>query len=143
MDGLSADDFTFESALRNEYVQGSAICGGVRIILHGTEGAHIIPLGRPGCVGDMFLMLGDTSFHANSANLSGLGCDITQWVNLKLEVKGRQAIVFVNGKEAFRHTYRKPAGELVGVSYRFDGTGAVDSMAFRRNDGRTVFAESF
>lgn len=141
--GLSADDFTFESALRNEYVQGSAICGGVRVILHGTEGAHIVPLGMPGCVGDMFLMLGDTTFHAGSANLSGFGCNVAQWVNLKLEVKGRQARVFIDGKEAFRHTYRRPAGELVGVSFRFDGTGAVDSVAFRRNDGEVVFSEGF
>lgn len=143
MKGLSADDFTFEATLRNEYVQGSAICGGIRIVLHGTESAHIVPLAKPGCVGEMFLMVGDTSFMATNADLSRLGCDVSQWVKLRYEVKNRQAKVFVNGKEAFRHTYVKTAGDLVGLSIRFDGTGAVDSVAFARPDGTPVLTETF
>ncbi|WP_341835734.1 hypothetical protein WJU16_23175 [Chitinophaga pollutisoli] len=115
----------------------------IRIVLHGTVGAHIIPLAKPGCVGDMFLMLGDTTFHAGHADLSRMGCDVSQWVNLRYEVRNRTAKVFVNGRDAFRHTNAKTAGALVGVSYRFEGAGAVDSVAFSRPDGSVVFAEPF
>ncbi|WP_157963077.1 hypothetical protein [Chitinophaga deserti] len=143
MKSLSADDFILETELRSEYIQGSAVCGGIRIVIHGTVGAYIIPLAKPGCVGDMSLMVGDTMFVAMGTDLSGLGCEVSEWVKVRCEVKGRDARIFVNGKEAFHYKYVKPAGELVGISYRFDGTGAVNSVQFSKTDGTVVFGEEF
>ncbi len=82
--GLKNDNFIFETELKNEYKEGSAVCQHADIFIHCEGSAIIMPLGIPGCVGEMGLMAVDTGFNAQHANLAAFGCDMSQWVKSAL-----------------------------------------------------------
>lgn len=143
MQGLKNDNFIFETALKSEYNEGTAVCQRADIFIHCEGSAIILPLGIPGCVGDMGLMAVDTGFSAQRANLSGFGCDMNQWVKVRCEARNKHLQIWVNGKEAFSHTFSSQADRIVGVSYRFQGAGAVNEVKLARLDGSAVLEDTF
>jgi hypothetical protein len=143
MRGLKTDNFVFETEVKSEYNQGTAVCQRADIFIHCEGSAIIIPLGIPGCVGEMGLMAIDTGFNAQHANLAGFGCNMDQWVKVRCEARNKQLKIFVNGKEAFIHTFAVDPTAIVGVSYRFQGAGAVNAVKFARLDGSPVLEDRF
>lgn len=143
MQGLQNDNFLFETELKNEYKEGTAVCQRADIFIHCEGSAIIMPLGIPGCVGDMGLMAVDTGFSAQHANLSGFGCNMSQWVKVRCEARNKHLQIWVNGKEAFSHTFRTKPDKIVGVSFRFQGAGAVNTIKLARLDGSAVLEDTF
>jgi len=94
-------------------------------------------------VGDMGLMAVDTGFSAQRINLSGFGCDMSQWVKVRCEVRNKHLQIWVNGKEAFDYTFKSAPDRIVGVSYRFQGAGAVNAVKLARIDGSPVLEDTF
>ncbi|HEY0609512.1 MAG TPA: hypothetical protein VGD35_07640, partial [Chitinophaga sp.] len=141
--GLKNDNFIFETELKNEYKEGSAVCQRADIFIHCEGSAIIIPLGIPGCVGEMGLMAIDTGFNAQHANLAGFGCNMSQWVKVRCEAHNKHLQISVNGKEAFSYTFTSQADKIVGVSYRFQGPGVVNAVKLARLDGSAVLEDTF
>ena len=141
--GLKNDNFIFETEVKNEYKEGTAVCQRADIFIHCEGSAIIMPLGIPGCVGDMGLMAVDTGFSAQHINLSGFGCDMSQWVKVRCEVRNKHLQIWVNGKEAFDYTFKSAPDRIVGVSYRFQGAGAVNAVKLTRINGSPVLEDTF
>ena len=59
------------------------------------------------------------------------------------EAISKQLKIFVNGKEAFSHTFSVNPTAIVGVSYRFQGAGAVNAVKLSRLDGSAVLEDRF
>ena len=135
---LPGDDFTFETRLRSTFNRGNAVCQDACVILQCSNGHHRIPLSIPGCVGELALTFGDTGANGKTSNLSGFGVDFLAWVTLRCEVRKKEVRVFVNDRLAWQGRFTKNVGKLVGVRYRFHGTGEVASVVFRRPDGQLV-----
>ena len=62
----------------------------------------------------------------SQTDLSSLGVNFSNWVNLRLVVKNKQAHVFINSKPAIQSDFFLDAGKVIGIAYQFQGTGAVD-----------------
>jgi hypothetical protein len=68
---------------------------------------------------------------SKTADLSGFGCDLTQWTPLRVEVVNSMATIYINNKKAYALTFpNKPTG-IVGVQYRFNGAAAVKETRFK------------
>lgn len=143
LQGLKNDNFIFETTLRSEYNQGTAVCQHADILIHCEGTAIIIPLGIPGCVGEMGLMAVDTGFSAQRADLSGFGCNMSEWVKVRCEARNKQLQFWVNGKKAYSHTFSADPARILGVSYRFQGAGAVDAVKFTHLDGSVALEDTF
>lgn len=143
MQGLMNDNFVFETELKSEFGQGSAVCQRVTVVVHCERSAFMIPLGIPGCVGDMFLMLPEKEMMAANTDLSGFGVNMNEWVQLRCEVRNKQIQISVNGKKAYEGAFAGEANKVVGVSYRFDGPGAVNGMKLARLNGSAVLEDTF
>ncbi|WP_298739811.1 hypothetical protein [uncultured Chitinophaga sp.] len=141
--GLKNDNFIFETEVKNDYKEGTAICQPADIYIHCEGSAIILPLGIPGCVGEMRLMAVDTGFSAQGADLSGFGCNMSEWVKVRCEARNKHLQVWVNGKEAFNYTFKRAPDRIVGVSYRFRGAGAVNAVKFSGPDGTAVLEDTF
>jgi len=143
LQGLMNDNFIFETELKSGYNQGSAVCQRVSLVIHCAGTAIMIPLGIPGCVAEMGLFVAGTSATAQEVDLSGFGCNMQEWVKLRCEVRNKQVQIWVNGKKAWSGTFTANASRIVGISYRFEGTGAVNAVKFARPDGSTVLEDTF
>ena len=143
MGALSANDFTLETRIKNEYNQGEAVCQEVQVSVLCSEGHYAIPLAIPGCVGQLSMALGTKGISGTTHDLSALGYDLSQWQTLRLEVRNRQVTVYVNDQLVWKDTYTEDAGKIAGVRYRFHGPGAVDYVRLLDGGGELVYAEDF
>ncbi len=123
--GLQSDCFFFETEIRNDFSEGSAVCQFSEIILLFQHDVWVIPLSAPGCVAELNLHLGRKDFKATYTDLSGFGSDLRQWTRVRCEAQGRQIVVRVNDKQAYALTSEAPVAKIIGVRYRFDGGGSV------------------
>lgn len=132
--GIKNDHFTLETTLKSDFRKGTAACQKVEILILCKSDVIIIPLCAKGCVGDIFLVAAGTVVKSSKADLSGFGCDLDQWVKLKVETINKQMRFFVNGKEVYTLTFTDPPADIVGLQYRFNGPGAVKDTRFMKGN---------
>lgn len=132
--GIKNDDFTFETTLKSAYDQGAAACQRVEVLILCKGDVVIIPLCAKGCVGDLYLVTPGVLVKSSEADLSKFGCDLGQWVTLKVEAKDKKMRFFVNGEVAYTVTGLDAPTDIVGLQYRFNGTGAIKDTRFAKGN---------
>ena len=142
-DGLRNDNFTLETRVKNNVKQGASVCQHVTIMILCKNQYFAIPLSAKGCVGDLNLYLAGHFAEAKTRDLSGFGTDLSQWVDVRCEVRDRKAQLIVGGKKAYEAVLPTEAKDIVGISYDFEGTGSVDFVRFTQPNGKVVYEDNF
>ncbi len=140
---LYADNFSLETALRNTFRKGSGACGESKLIVMCENNVFVIPLSIPGCASALNAYLPGKELKGSLMDLSALGVDYNNWVKLRLQVKDKAVQVFVNDKLALNNTFSANAGKVVGLFYRFQGSGAVDYVYVWDDKSGLVFKDEF
>jgi hypothetical protein len=132
MGDLMNDNFTFETMLKNDFDDGTNACHNVQVLIQCKNDIIIIPLAAKNCVGDLSLYFCGAHAESKSADLQGFGCDLTQWISLRVETINKTATIYINNVKAYTLTFpNKPTG-IVGVQYRFNGAAAVKETRLPR-----------
>lgn len=126
---LSGDNFSLYAELQNTYDENNAICQYTSVRILGTGGVIDIPLCKMGCIGEVGLMLGMKYIDGTTHDLSGFGVDFTKVVKLTCETKNRNIKITVNDKVAFADKFAQSIGKIVGIQFKFNGTGIVKQFA--------------
>ena len=142
MGGMKNDNFVFESSLKTAFNEGTAACQRVDVLIICKDEVISIPLSSKGCVGDLSLYVAGQSISSKDADLSKFGCDLEQWVKLRLEVKNAQVRFFVNDQQAYSVKFLSKPAAIVGLQYRFNGTGAVKNAKFFKDNQVIDFFEN-
>jgi hypothetical protein len=138
---IYSDKFVFETALKNDYDEGSAACQNTRVYLLCQGTAIWAPLCAKGCVSTVDLFF--TYFYTSGTreDLSAFGVDFHDWVKLRIESDSGRAKISINGKLAYtvpRHILRS---KIVGIAFQFQGTGSVDYVSL--TNGKTAYRDDF
>lgn len=134
---IMSDNFVFETAVKTDYAAGAGACQFVQVLIQCKDDIIILPLADRACVGNLDLWACGIGATSADADLSGFGCDLTQWNVLRVETVNKHVKVLVNGEKAYELTFPNEATGVVGVQYRFFGTGAIKDSYFEF-DGRKV-----
>jgi hypothetical protein len=137
---LMNDNFTFETVLKNDFSEGTGTCQKVQVLIQCKDDIIIIPLSAKNCIGNISLYACGANAESAEADLSGFGCDLTQWTKLRVETKDKEMTFFVNGKKAHSFSFPNNPTGIVGVQYRFEGVGAVKDTWIEGAGGRHEFA---
>ncbi len=140
---LMTDNFVFETSLKNEYKQGSAACQKTNIVILCRNEFLSIPLVAKGCVGNLRLHLAGHEANSKTTDLSGFGTNMSDWVNVRCEVRNKHLSLWINGNRIYEAVLNKKPVGIVGISYVFEGTGAVDYTRFARINGEVIFEDNF
>lgn len=140
---LMTDNFVFETRLKNEYNQGSAACQKTNIVILCRNEFLSIPLVVKGCVGNLRLHLAGHEANSKTSDLSGFGTDMSDWVDVRCEVRNKHLSLWINGSRIYETVLNKKPVGIVGISYVFEGTGAVNYTRFTRTNGEVVFEDNF
>lgn len=130
---LMNDNFTFETMLKNHFDDGANACHKVDVLIQCKNDIIIIPLAAKPCVGDLSLYFCGAHAESKSADLSGFGCDLTQWTSLRVETVNKTATFFINNAKAYTLIFPNDPSGIVGVQYRFYGASAVKDTRFKAN----------
>ncbi|HVU93987.1 MAG TPA: hypothetical protein VHE34_02145 [Puia sp.] len=136
-----SDHFVFETRLKNDYAEGSAVCQLTRIYLLCEGTAIWVPLVAPGCVSTVDLYF--TYFYTSGKreDLSSLGVNFNDYVKLRIESDSGKAKILVNDKLAYTVPRHILHSKIIGILYRFQGTGTVDYVSL--GNGIQSFRDDF
>lgn len=135
--GILTDHFTFETELKSDFNGGNNACQPVEVLLQSKNDILIVPLVNPSCIGNIYLAAYGFYTDSKKEDLSGFGCNLQDWVKLKIVCTNRQIRFLVNGKEAYTTFIPHQPTEIVGVQYRFKGPGAVRNTRLSGRNGRS------
>jgi hypothetical protein len=136
---ITSDNFIFETAVKNDYRKGSGACQYVEIRLQFEGPVILVPLSAKGCVSELEI----GGIDGKKSDLSAFGCDFSTWVPVKIVTAGDIAQIFVNNVAALRLRVSGQAAPMVGIGFRFQGTGSVDYIRISKNNGDILFEENF
>jgi hypothetical protein len=142
-ESLHTDDFAFETVVRHPGEGSVDPCRRAEIAVLGEHGALAFLLGIPGCVGDLEAMFSDVYLDGAKNDLSALGIDLSDWQRLEMHVEDRSVRLQVGDNDPLAARFTKDIGRVVGLQYRFAGSGAIDHVTLRDADGGVVYDESF
>ena len=135
---LTNDNFDFETVIRNQNTSADNACHTTQVLIQCKDDIIIIPLGAKGCVGNISLAFAGTYLTSKFNDLSGFGCDLTQWTRLRVICRNRHAKIFVNDILAFElNAPNDPVG-IVGVQYRFNGPAEIKYSRFWNKAGKLI-----
>ena len=133
-DTVAVDDFSFSTEVKNEYREGAAACQLSGIILVTDGGPVIIPLSIKGCVSELTLFCIDHPVSGKNTDLSAFGVDFANWVQVGCRSAGKKIQILINEKLAYEFALPQKKVHVVGMTYIFQGTGAVKNInLFNRN----------
>lgn len=138
---IYSDHFVFETRLKNDYAEGSAVCQLTRVYLLCEGTAIWVPLVAPGCVSTVDLYF--TYFYTSGKreDLSSLGVNFNDFVKLRIESDSGKAKIFVGDKLAYTVPRHILHSKIIGILYRFQGTGTVDYVSL--GNGTQTFRDDF
>ena len=137
--GIMTDNFTFETELKSGETEGGNSCQKVTVLLQAKNDILIAPIVSKGCVGDISLAAYGHYVESKKEDLSGFGCNPNEWTKLRIECKQGLMKLFVNNKEAYTTKISNQATEIVGVQFRFNGTGAVRNTWLEGGKSKVIF----
>jgi hypothetical protein len=138
---IYSDHFTFETAVKNDYAEGSAACQLTRIYLLCEGTAIWVPLCAKGCISNADLYF--TYFYTSGKreDLSNFGVDFNNYVKLRIEADSGKAKIFVNNQLAYTVPRHIRHSKIIGFDFSFQGTGSVDYVLL--SNGKITWRDDF
>jgi hypothetical protein len=128
------DNFTFETKVKNDFIRGASVCQRTEILILCKNDVISFPLVSKGCVGDLSLYLAGNFITSNEADLSKFGCDLSNWATVKVVGEKKGIRITVNGVEAYSSVFPHPVAGVIGVAFRFHGSGSVKETRFYNDE---------
>ncbi len=138
-EGTDADNFVFETELKNIWSDKWAVCQTVKLVVLGSKGAMIVPFSIKGCASDLGLMLNDHYISGKEQDLSALTTHFKTFQKIKLVVENKAVTIHIGNQIVFKGSYQEPVGDLVGVRIKFLGVGAVGPTSIQSLSGGNVW----
>ncbi len=139
---ISGENFKLTTQFKHTLGQGAAICQKSSLVILCSETPFIIPFSIPGCVGELDLYLAGQNYSGKKNDLTGFGVSFTDWMKLEVDVNDKALKIKVNEQAIFKDTLKRNPGKIVGVRYKFHGTGAVNSLKIE-SPGQAPFEDTF
>jgi hypothetical protein len=138
---IYSDKFVFETALKDDYDEGSAACQLTRVYLLCEGTAIWVPLCAKGCVSTVDLFF--TYFYTSGRrdDLSAFGVDFHDYVKVRVESDSGRAKIMVNDKLAYTVPWHIIRSKIIGIAYQFQGTGSVNYVSL--TNGKVNYKDNF
>lgn len=125
---VSGDNFKLSADVRNTFNDKWAVCQSLQVYVIGTTGAMIVPFSKVGCSSENNLMLNDIYLRGKEHDLSAFGVELDEYTSIQLVNEERDLSVFVKGQLIYTGKYNSSMGRLVGMRFKFLGTGEVKDV---------------
>jgi hypothetical protein len=130
---VNGSNLLFEVQLQNTYDESNAICQYTNVRIMGTNGLIDVPLCKPGCVGEVGLMLGMEYIDGKTHDLSGFGVDFSKKVKLNCATRNNLITLSIDDKVVYTGDLKDDIGRIVGMQVKFNGTGVISHLEMKQN----------
>lgn len=139
---VSSNDFQFTTRVKADRITNTN-CPWLIVQIVTEKHVFYVKLVRKGCEIYATYKLGEIIKKGKDNDLSLLGQDIYEWQEIGIKVRDRHAEITVNGQQAYTETFQEDFGQIMSLSYIFDGKGSIDNVQLSDTAGRIVFKDDF
>lgn len=97
----------------------------------------------PGCTSESRLQFGELVWNGKTHDLSALGTEVSQWMEIKIEVKNRVASIYYGEQKVFSAPYTQSSGLITGIGFISNGLCEVDHLKLEGLDGQVFYENDF
>lgn len=139
---VGSDDFSLEMRIRFKAIN-NVVCPIIIPEVCGQSNSLYFFTTLPGCTGDMSVNVGEHLLSGKTTDLSGFGCDIHQWQDIRVTVQNKEARFYIGQREIFKTSYTKSPGLITGLAFMSNGLCEIDHISLKGLDGRVVYESGF
>ncbi len=125
--GISGDNFDFKCRVYAEQSRAGMQCVETTIIILGEKHRHLLKLFRASCVAFSEYKFSENYVSGADKFLGRLAFNPEQGGDIELKINNKKVLVFLNGKQALKTSYKRSIGKVLGVKVLFSGIGRVVS----------------
>ncbi|HTE25072.1 hypothetical protein [Flavitalea sp.] len=140
--GIHSDNFSFSTRIRIDSLSHK-LCAWMDVIIITDVQTFMVSLTETGCERNAAYKLGEILKKGKENDLAAFGCKIYDWHEVEIRVKDRHAAIYLNGKRIAEEVYKENLGNIVALTYIFDGTGSIDYSRLRDGNGKIIFEDQF
>lgn len=141
-DHIRSDSFMLQARLRLDSLQNMS-CPRAQVTIVTEEDIFYLQLTMPGCVGELYLGMGETRLSGKNHDLSALGCNLYDWQTVQIHNKGKQVTISLNHQPVHTISYKKDFGRIVGIVFNFISPGAIDDVSLQNGRGDVIYETAF
>ncbi len=136
-------NFTFRTKIKLDSIEINSSCPEIYLGLLFEHDFCYIPITHYGGQDKLQLKFGDTYQTSNDSDLSGFGCNIYEWQEIKFVSTGSDVEISLNNEIVTTLIDTAKMGAFKGFSFTFDGIGSVDYISLLTFDNDTIYFNSF
>lgn len=140
-ENTSSDNFSLDTRISIDS-NNTAACPGFQLVIVCEEHIFFISIVGKGCERNIELKIGEEYRNGINSDLSGFGRDLRKWQRLQVQVINKKATLYLDEQPIYTVSFKNDFGKIVGLSYNFIGTGAVDYVRLK-NAEKLVYADEF
>jgi hypothetical protein len=137
-----SDNFSIDTRMQCDSLQTVA-CPGMELTIVCEEHIYFVRMMGKGCERDIAVKMGEVFHDGIHKDLSVFGRNMYQWQRLQIKVVDKKATIYLDEQPVYSITFKKDFGRIVGLTYNFSGTGAVDYIRLTNSDNKVVYADEF
>jgi hypothetical protein len=141
-DHVRSDSFNLQARLKLDSIQ-SIPCPRAMVTIVTEEDIFYLQLTTPGCVGELYLGMGEIRKSGKENDLSALGCNLYHWQTVQVQNKGKQVTISLNNRPIHTLSYKKDFGKIVGIVFNFTNPGAIDDVSLQNGEGEMIYETGF
>ena len=96
-----------------------------------------------GCASESKLQFGDLILDGKRTDLSALGANVMEWMNVKIEVRERRVAIYFDDKKIYTCHYSKSAGKITGIGFISNGLCQIDRVELKGWAGEVFYQNDF
>lgn len=139
---VSGDNYVLKTRLRIKEVRNN-FCPYMMVEVFCQKHFMFFKSASKGCSGELSLQFGERYLSGKNVDLSSLGCDPLQWVNVELTVRDKNVTVTIDGEPVFSMSYEHTTGLITGFGFMSNGLCEIDFVDLRGEDGQVVYQHDF
>ncbi|GIZ09594.1 hypothetical protein FUMI01_23210 [Flavobacterium sp. UMI-01] len=140
---IDGDNFELETRFKSGKSLGGITCYDFIIRLVCQSNTHYLNLMEEGCSQFASLKFGDFLKDGATENMSKFKMTLDTWNTLKITVKNKNVLIFLNGEIIGQGNYQQPTGAIVGIVNLSKGSGRVDYIRIKDLKTAVEFREDF
>ncbi|HEX6892157.1 MAG TPA: hypothetical protein VF141_15730 [Chryseolinea sp.] len=139
---VHSDNYIFKTRVRMREVRNN-YCPTLMVEVWTQRYFNFFQSTSKGCVSEAMAEFGENFLSGKNNDLSALGYDLTEWVDVEWVVKDRKVTVSFNGKVVLETSYHKDVGYITGMAFISNGLPEIDYIELKGLDGAVVYENDF
>lgn len=140
--GISGDVFKLTAGFFNGPDNGGISCYDSRFRVIEEYSYSMVRFVEPNCHRYGRIKFGEKYYAGDYHDLSALIFTPGEYHEMTMEVRDKQAAVFLDGDPVYEMDYEVSIGEIKGLEVFFQGSGIVDHLTLTGSGGDTIYHES-